>query len=521
MVKDGHRSDAHSWQDLFLVFGCLCLLLLLQPAKLLSVSGEAVLFVTTAGSCQTACSVTMHNFDRIVRRHLPANDSIPTRVFITDVRKAAARYHSEQLGFELQDSLDPLQVQLTKGMQTPVAVLSGTDRRLLVVDDLTKKDPAMLDSLVGAFLGKIQNSVQPSYIESSPLGSLHEVEISSVQALSDSVVLIFDRLRGEALIASLANDRMLHRAQLPASVKHQFKDSTNEKIWTEYERMGVKMTQVLCVYVPDTANRNVVFAITQYYLLNERATGSATGTDQTTRIAGRNARWRCWLDTYDGAGPRTDSATRSMIGVFGLAPQRIGGVTLLNGGTKDMYANDPDSQFIVTYANEKGEHPVVSRSHVSSRDSSFDFSALTRLSGMYEGRVMIANFVNGVFGVFDTVSRRMNHLQPMGPLHVLFNTKTRAIRVGGFIGPYMLLDTAQRRFHIVSLSVVEETLSYAPLGLVVNTYDFDSGQHLYMKAFYTETRIGLRSLLPFNVRNDILYAISQGEDSTELVKIKL
>ena len=521
MVKDGHSSHAHSRQDLFLFFGCLCLLLLLQPTILLSTSDDSVLFVTTAGSCQTACSVTMHNFEKIVRRHLPANDSITTRVFITDVRKAAARYYSEQLGYELQDSLDPLQIQLTKGMQTPIAVLSGTDRRLLVVDNLTKKDPTIVDSIVGAFLAQSRNSAKSSYIESSPLGSLHDVEISQVQALSDSVVLVFDRLRGEAMIASLTNDRVLSRAQLPASVKHQFKDSTNEKIWTEYERMGVKMTQVLCVYVPDTANRNIVFAITQYYLVNERATGSAAGTDQTTRIAGRNARWRCWLDANDGAGPRTDSATRSMIGVFGLAPQRIGGVTLLNGGTKDMYANDPDSQFIVTYANEKGEHLVVSRSHVSSRDSSFDFSSLTRLSGMYEGRVMIANIGNGVFGVFDIVSRRMNHLQPMGPLHVLFNTKTRAIRVGGFIGPYMLLDTAQRRFHIVSLSVVEETLESAPLGLVVNTYDFDSGQHLYLKAFYTETKIGLRSLLPFNVRNDILYAISQGEDSTKLVKIKL
>ncbi|MBU3680070.1 MAG: hypothetical protein FGM32_10775 [Candidatus Kapabacteria bacterium] len=521
MVKDGPSSEIHSWQNLFLVFSCVCLLVLLQPTRLLSVSDESVLFLTTAGSCQTACSVTMHNFERIVRRHLPANDSIPTRVFITDVRKAAARYYSEQLRFELQDSLDPLQRQLTKGMQTPIAVLSGTDRRLLVVDDLTKKDPAMLDSLVGAFLAQSLDPVQHSYIESSPLRSLHEVEISSVQSLSDSVVLIFDRLRGEALIASITNDQMLQRAQLPASVKYQFKDSTNEKIWTEYERMGVKMTQVLCAYVPDTANHKIVFAITQYYLMNDGATGSAAGTDQNKRISGRNARWQFRPDTNDGARHRTDSATQSMIGVFGLAPQRIGGVTLLNGGTKDMYSNDPDAQFIVTYADEKGEHLVVSRSHVSSKDSSFDFSSLTRLSGMYEGRVMIANFFNGVFGVFDTASRRIHHLQPMGPLHALFNNKTRVIKVGGFIGPYMLLDTAQRRFHVVSLSVVEETLKSAPLGLVVNTFDFDSGQHLCMKAFYTETEIGLRSLLPFNVRNAVLYAVSQGEGSTELVKIKL
>ena len=74
---------------------------------------------------------------------------------------------------------------------------------------------------------------------------------------------------------------------------------------------------------------------------------------------------------------------------------------------------------------------------------------------------------------------------------------------------------------MVTLSVVEASVKAGPLGVNVNTYDFDTGKHVCLRTFNTITELGMRSLIPYHVRDSILYAVSQSEDATLLVAIKM
>lgn len=481
--------------------------------------GETVVFVANASMCQTACNVAIQNFHRLIQSNVPHGDTLRTYVYVADVRKAAARYYSEQLGVELMDSLHPTYAELIKGMQTPIAVITGSDNRLLIIDALTQKEPKTLDSMARAFMSRSTDEKQSSYLKTTPLASLHEVEVATVQAISDSVGLVYDRVRGEALLVSMPDDRILTHARLPPDVRYQFRDSANAQQWSEYERMGVKMTQAYCAYVTDTPDQAIVFGLSQYAI---KGTSAADGTAAAeTRLSGRNARWQCPIKAAQKHTAQSDTATGTNIAVFGTAPQRFHGVTMLVGGTNDAYSNNPDSQFIASYANASGEHLFLSRSHVSHRDSTFSFYSLTKLSGMYEGRVMVANCVNGVFGIFDTVQHVFRHIEQVGPIRAMCTTKGAATKVGGYIGPYLLVDTVRRQYHVVSLSVVEANVKSGPLGVTVNTYDFDSGKHVCLRTFNTITELGMRSLIPYHVRDSILYAVSQSDDATVLVAIKM
>ncbi|MBU3680025.1 MAG: hypothetical protein FGM32_10535 [Candidatus Kapabacteria bacterium] len=464
----------------------------------------------------------MHNVVNIAERH-SVGRIIPTKVFVADVaRRASALYFSKELGFELQDSLPPIMRVLSKGMQHPVAVITGTDNRHLVIDALTQKKPEFLDSLILEFLKNSDTQNTESYITRSPMNCLDTMEIYQVQALSDSLLLCLDGMRGEAGIADITTDSMVHLARLPKNVKEQFRDSRNSAAWDQYVQMGVKMTQVQLAYAPNETNSDLIVALTQMYFKSDEERRRDTGMAKQMDLRGRMARWKSRPSHHQGSRPaQLDTAHGATISLTGIAPQRIHGVSVMSGGTKDFYSSNQDSQFVVTYADKSGEHLLIPRSKIYKSDSAFNFRGYTLVSALLDGRILLSHPRNSIFGTYDTVNRVFNAMRPVGPLALLCNASTFEKRISGFLAPDLLVDTAGKRFVVVSWAVSDPTSKYAPLGLIINVYDAITGGHLYSKAFYTNADAGIVRFKPFNVLNNVLYAISQGDKSTSLVKIRL
>ena len=484
-------------------------------------SHEAVVFVTSANSCQSACNVSMHNVVSIIGRHASTR-KIPARVFVTDVRKSSAKYFSDELGFPLQDSLPPLMRTLSRGMQQPVAIITATDERYLVIDALTQKKSEMLDSLIGAFLRNSRETNTESYLTSTALTSVDMFEITHVQALSDSLMLCFDGMRGEAGIVDIHRDSLVHHARLPKQIAEQFRNDKNSEAWDQYVQMGVKMTQVQLAYAPSETSNDVVLAFSQMYFKSEEERQRDTGMAKQVDLRGRLARWVSRSSNLHGSRlDPTDTARVSRIGLIGLAPQRIGGVSIFSGGTKDYYSSNPDSQYVATYADDTGEHLLIPRSRISHPDSAFNIRGYTFISAMLDGKVMISHPRNSIFGLYDTVKQVLTTLRPYGPLALLCNSQTFEKRVSGYIGPDFLVDTSARHFISVSYAAIEPKSTRAPFGVVINVYDVDTGDHLYSKAFNTTSDLSVFRFKAFNIVNNVLYAISQNDNATSLVKIRL
>lgn len=481
----------------------------------------SIVFIASGNSCQSACSVSMHNIVSIADRHL-GDRKFRTSVYVTDVRRPSARYYSNDLGFKLQDSLSPLISTLSKGMQQPIAIITGSDERYLVIDGLTQKEPSYLEVLISDFLKTCQDVETESYVTRSVTKCLDSMEINQVQILSDSLLLCFDSMRGEAAIVDVANDTMVHLARLPKMIREQYRNEQNASAWDQYVQMGVKMTQVQLAYVPSTKDKDITLAISQMYFKSQEERSRDTGRAKQVDLKGRMARWTSRF--ADDAGIRldaSDSTCSSMIGLIGLAPQRINGVTVFSGGTKDYYSANPDSQYVVSYADHSGEHLLIPRSAISHRDSAFNIRGYTFVSAMLNGRLMISHPRNSIFGLFDTIDHKFIALRPFGPLALLCNANTFEKRLSGFIGPDFLVDTARRQFIAVSYASIDPASNSPSLGMVINVYDATTGGHLYSKAFYTKSDLSRFRFKAFHVDNDVLLAISQSDDSTSIIRIRL
>ena len=484
-------------------------------------STESLLFIASANSCQNACNVSMHNVARIVEHYRPAR-KVLTSVYVSDVRKSTAKFFSDELGFAFRDSLSPLMQTLTKGMHQPLVIISGTDGRYLIIDALHKRRTDVLDTLIGSFLRRSNESRTESYILRTPLKSVDTMEITHVQALSDSLVLCYDAVRGEAGIADISGDTMIHTARLPRRIKDQFRSAGNADAWDQYVQMGVKMTQVQLAYAPSALNNDIVLAFSQMYFKSDEERRKDTGMAKQVDLRGRMARWVSRSSAQSGNDDdQGDTACVSRISLLGLAPQRVGGVSVFSGGTRDYYSSDPDSQFVVAYANESGEHPIIPRSHLSHPDSSFNLRGYTFASAMINGRLMISHPRNSIFGIYDTVGKELLPVRAVGPLALLCNAKTFEKKVSGYIGPEYLVDSAADQFLCVSYAAIDPQSQSAPLGLVLNVYNATTGEHQYSKVFNTESELAVFRFKVFNIINDVLYAVSQNSRSTTLVKIKL
>ncbi len=478
----------------------------------------SVLFVVNTGVCQNACTVAMRNLYTIVQSVRGSTD-IPVEVHVEGSRKRTAEVLAEQIGFPLLETLPADVSEIISGMRRPVAIIRGPSMRMLVIDNVTQRSLDFMTETIRGSSAITSRTDSSEYLRTTPLTCLDSIELSGFQALSDSTVLVYDKIQMQAAVVDVRQDRIIRLARLPDAVGLQFKTADVAQEWEDYEQHGVKMANMYAAYLPGITADSIVFCISQMRLVPDTLGSSASGT--SLRLKGRGARWISVPEDHLLSDSQLQANVHGAInGLFGCARQRLGDISVLSGGTQDFFSENPDSQTIAVYVHHGVEHPLVRRSNPSLGPRTFDFRSYTFVSDMHDGRVMIANPRNNVFGIIDTATGRIRNVMSVGPLATLVNSETFDATPRSFVGPNFLIDPQRDSFVAISYRTVNDLGKAQRLGIIINTYD-SNGELLYSKVFDEVTEKRSNRLWFYHILNNQLLGFNENNSTLELVTLDL
>ena len=486
--------------------------------------GEDVSLIFLVGTdlCQTACTVAMKNLLAMMREIRNA-ETIPAVVYVAGARRRTAEELARSIGFPLADSLPTDVAALTRGMHMPIAVLRSTANRYVIMDNLSRYDKGDLEMLLRSSAA-VASSGSP-YVQQKPISCLDSLSLSGFQALSDSTLFVYDNISEAAAVVDIIRDTITRFARLPDAVRYRYRTAQNERYWNGYQQAGVRMTSMYCAYINGVSHDSITFCLSQMQVIEDTTQRSGDGSGEVpTRLKGTGSRWLSVTPSVELA----DSTDGSHVfphrnGIFGFARQRLSAVTILSGGTKDFESTNPDSQSIVVCVRDGIEYPLVTRSHVNNdngKSDNFNFRGYTAISDIQQGRVLLANARNEMFGIYDTRTQTIRSINPTGPLASVCSSAMFTSQFPSYVGPELLVDPETNTFIAITYRSVDELAPSNKLGVIVSAFDAE-GEHLHTKVFDEPMEKRVQKLWFCHVSNGHLIGLNETESGFELIRLKL
>ncbi|MBU3679778.1 MAG: hypothetical protein FGM32_09260 [Candidatus Kapabacteria bacterium] len=350
---------------------------------------------------------------------------------------------------------------------------------------------------------------------------MDSISISGYHALDDSTVLFYDKVGDQAAVVDTRRDRVIRRARIPDAVRNQYRTPDVAADWEQVQRRGGKLTKLFSAYVHDELYDSITFCISQSRIIKDTANAGMPGAMERINIKGIGARWLSLRD--DEAVPDSvflSRVTPSRNGLFSTAHQRLSGVTVLIGGTKNYYSSNPDSQTIAVYVRDGAEHPLVRCADVKTGLDDWDFSGYTMLSALHKGELMFANTNNDVFGLYDTTKRTLQSIDPTGPLSYVLTKNGINKPNSPFVGASLLVDADKDRYVVVSFRRPAASSTSNRLGVIVSTFSTD-GDLLHTKVFDEQLTGPPMKLGFYHVSDGYLLGLNESYEGVSLVRLKL
>ena len=479
-----------------------------------------VMFISTEGVCQSACTIQMRNLVSMLSRHLK-HRTVAASLHVRNARRITAKGIADQAGLSLVDTI-PEDLRLsTSGMRLPLVVIGCSADRRLIVDDLYHRSPEFLTSIVDELPDSLASESREPYLITKQLRSMDSIGISWYQALNDSAVLFYDKVGDQAAVVDTRRDRVIRRARIPDAVRNQYRTPELAADWDALQKRGGKLTRLYSAYVHDEFYDSITFCISQSRITKDTVNVDTLGSVQQIKIMGVGARWLSLRD--DEEVPDTVILSRvapSRNWLMSTALQSLSRVSVLSGGTKNFYSSNPDSQTIAVYVRDGVEHPLVRCSDVKSDQGEWDFSGYTEVSDIHKGRLMIANASNDVFGLYDTTKRTLHNIEPVGPLSYVLTKSGVNKQKSPFWGGRFLVDNDKDRYVIVSHRLVDESSTSNRLGVIVSTFSAD-GDLLQTKVFDEQLTGPPMKLEFYHVSDGYLLGIHESYEGVSSVRLKL
>lgn len=503
------------------IFCCVLLALVVTQALAQPRAVQAI-FITDIGSCKTACDASMRTWQRLLRQ-IPGEREVAVGLHARDARPVVAALYAKELGIPLLEQCPEKVLERIDNMSIPILVLIDQNDQYLFVDNLSKQPIDRLSAIIRRFVSSRIDSDTMSWMRTKHISLLDTVDIGSVQAITESRWLFFDRQREAALYVDVRSDSMYWTVKIPEGLRTRYRTVGNAQIWDAYVKAGVRMTEANSVFHLSESSNTLGFSISQFIV------GPPESVYRDGRYVGERdllPRAGLWVHGEQSATKRqgvdVDTAEETNLVLWSPAAQSLQGTSVFRASNiRGAYA-DSNEREIAAYANQSGVHLLFRVSALPTSNVGFDPSHVIKLSAMYAARLAVCSPGNEVLGIYDTTTAKFHRMTAVGPLHELLNRERVQSNNTKNYGLGILVDTTNHAFLFVTFcnSEANRSMSDGAVTVTTNAYDVETGQHMYQRTstYVNEHKFDRVSF--HSVRNDELWGLGENKRGVYFVRMK-